>query len=107
MNYLDWHYQEIWMKIIMLWQNLTLFPFYLFGIPHHLKAFFYPWKRQAFVPRPGFHLDDIISITIGNLFSRVIGAAVRSITIGCGLSMMLLTVSIGGAFTIIWPLIPG
>lgn len=107
MNYLDWHYFEMWPKIILIWRNLMLFPFYFFGVPHHLSTLLAPWKRQTFAMKLGFHLDDFLSVITINFFSRIIGAIVRLFTVIFGLSFMIVFALIGLVPAIIWVVIPG
>lgn len=106
MSYLDWHYFEMWPKIILIWRNLTLFPFYYFGVPHHLKTLLSPWKRQVFITKIGFHLEDFFSVIIINIFSRIIGAALRLCTVICSLILMVAFAILGLIATVVWVIIP-
>ena len=105
-EYLDWHYHQCWLKIIVLWRNLSLFPFYYFSVPHHLKTLFSPWKRQLVSMKPGFHFDDFLNVVFFNLFSRIIGACVRTATILYGLTAMLICFILGLIPVLVWPIIP-
>ncbi len=106
MNYIDWHYFEIWPKILTLWRNSILFPFYYFSIPLHVKTLFSPWHRQYVTKKLGFHLDDVIGVIFFNVFARIIGAFMRLITILYGLLFMLADSIIFIIPVIVWPLIP-
>lgn len=107
MNYIDWHYFEIWPKILTLWRNSILFPFYYFSIPLHLATFFSPWHRQYVTKKLGFHLDDVLGVIFFNFFTRIIGAFMRLFTILYGLLFMLVDLVIFIIPVIVWPLIPG
>ncbi|MBM3284217.1 hypothetical protein FJY90_08350, partial [Candidatus Gottesmanbacteria bacterium] len=105
-DYLDWHYREIWPKIILLWQNLTLFPFYYFSIPYHCRNLFAPWKRQQIKAKAGFDPGNFLSVASFNLTSRLIAATVRSITIFYGAVFMLTFFFLSAIAVIIWALVP-
>lgn len=106
MNYFKWHYFEVWPKIILLWRNLILFPFYYFCIPLHLKTLFAPWHRQHTAKKIGFHLDDVLGVVFFNVFARIISAIMKIITICYGLLFMVILTVIGLIPVIVWPLIP-
>ncbi|MDD5729291.1 MAG: hypothetical protein PHV59_12080 [Victivallales bacterium] len=107
MNYIDWHYFEVWPKIITLWRNTILFAYYYFSIPLHLKTLFSPWHRQKVKMRVGFHLDDFFGVLSFNVISRILGAIVRTSTIFYGLVFMLLSTVFWVIPAVVWPVIPG
>jgi ATP-dependent Clp protease ATP-binding subunit ClpC len=104
--YLDWHYFIIWTKLLTLWRNITLFPFYYFSIPLHLRTLFAPWKKQLVRKKPGFHPTDIFYVVTFNFLSRLIAAIVRIITIICGLYLIVLFFFLFAIPAFIWVLIP-
>lgn len=106
LNYIDWHYFAIWPKTLILWRNLTLFPFFYFSIPHHLRTLFSYWKRQKARMKPGFHFDDFLGVLGFNLTSRIIGAIVRTATILYGILFMAVFCVLGTVPALVWPLIP-
>lgn len=101
-NYIDWHYLEVWPKILLLWRNITLFPVYYFSIPTHLKTLFSPWKKQVIQMKPGFHVDDLIGVFFFNVTSRILGAIVKSILIIFGLLLTVLFFLLGSSLALIW-----
>lgn len=106
MNYLTWHYLEVWPKILTLWRNLILFPFYYFSIPLHLKTLFAPWHRQQTKTKRGFHLDDFLGTLSFNIISRILGAILRTMTIFYGLLLMTVVGVLWLVPVVVWPLIP-
>ncbi len=105
-SYLDWHYFVIWTRLLIIWRNLTLFPFYYFSIPLHLRTLFAPWKRQLVFKKPGFHPEDIFYVVTFNMLSRILGAIVRAVTILCGLLLMLCFFLFFALPPLVWPVIP-
>jgi len=106
LRYLDWHYFTIWTRLLVLWRNITLFPFYYFSIPLHLRTLFLPWKRQVLSKKPGFHPTDILYVLSFNILSRIIAAIVRLLVIISGLSLMLPLFILAGIPAVIWVAIP-
>lgn len=106
-NYLHWHYFEIWPKLLTLWRNLTLFPFYYFSIPLHLSTLFTPWKRQQMKMGVGFHLDEFLGVIGFNLIARLVGMIVRLTTIFYGFFFMICMFISGGLLALLWPLTIG
>lgn len=106
MNYLRWHYFEVWPKILTLWGNLILFPFFYFSIPIHLKTLFAPWRRQQVKKKIGFHLDDILGVISFNIISRILGALIKLTVICYGLVFMIILAIVWAIPVVSWPLIP-
>lgn len=104
--YIDWHYLEMWPKVLTIAINLSLFPFFYFSIPHHLKTFLSPWKKQLISKHRGFQFSDILNVLSFNVFSRLIGMTVRMGTIGCGLIMTAFFSVISVVLVSLWPFLP-
>ena len=105
-DYLNWHYFEVWPRLLILWRNLTIFPIYFFSVPLHLATLFSPWKRQVKKMGIGFHLDDFFATFGFNLISRTLGCLIRTVIIVYGILFSLLCVVIGGLVSILWVIIP-
>lgn len=106
-DYLIWHYQKIWKKLLIIESNLFLFPVFYFSIPLHLKTLISPWRRQIVAKKRGFRIDDVIGVISFNLTSRTLGLIIRTIVICYGLVLSVILPLIFLPVLIIWPLIPG
>jgi len=106
MSYIDWHYFEIWPRLITYWRNISLFPFYFFSVPLHLKTLFSPWRRQLTHKKPGFHFDDVLGVIFFNLTSRVIGILLRLSLILYGLIFTFILFFLAAVPVILWVLLP-
>lgn len=105
-DYFNWHYLEVWPKLLLVWRNLSLFPFYYFSVPLHLHTLFSYWKRQKKEMGVSFRPSDFFAVISFNLVSRGIGFVIRSITILYGLIMMLVLFILFLPLPIIWVVIP-
>lgn len=101
-DYINWHYFQVWPKIVLLWRNLSLYPYYYFSVSSHLQHLFAPWKRQTVTMRPGFHLDDMVGVVSFNITSRIIGAIVKLAVIFSALVFSLFFFLLGFALTVLW-----
>jgi len=107
-RYINWHYFEIWPKILVLGRNLVLFPFYFFCVPIHLSHLFSPWKRMHTENvRPGFHPEDIFAAASFNLISRSIGFILRSTLIAATFAILPLFLGISLVIIVVWPVLIG
>lgn len=107
LRYIDWHYFEVWPKILLWTRNLALFPFYYFNIPLHLTSLLSPWKRQTIRKKPGVNLENIANVIAFNIISRSVGAGIRLATIFYGLIFMIILAAIGIFISLSWIFIPG
>ncbi|OGG21314.1 hypothetical protein A3D03_00550 [Candidatus Gottesmanbacteria bacterium RIFCSPHIGHO2_02_FULL_40_13] len=105
-DYLDWHYQKVLFKLLLLWRNLTLFPMYYFSVGLHLKTLLSPWKKQTIRMKPGFHLEDFMGVVSFNIISRIMGLILRGTVISYGIFFFFFLGIIGFLPTLLWCLIP-
>ncbi len=107
MNYLAWHFYIAPKFILTLIYNYLLFVGHLFSIKIILKTLFSPWKREIIaVEKPGFNLADAFNTFSFNIISRLIGAAVRIMTLLTSLVFFMFVIIFGLTFFIYWFLIP-
>lgn len=67
-----------------------------FSIILLLKTFFSPWKRIFWKKtRPGFNLEEFSLILVSNMFSRLIGACLRTFIIFLGIFVELSFIVVG------------
>lgn len=106
MTYISWHYFEMLPNLLGIARNLFLFPLYMFSVPLHISTLFSPWKKQYVEKRPGFHLDDILSVISFNVISRAIGAVMRGVLIFSGLIFSLFLGAAGILIPLLWIVLP-
>lgn len=106
-DYLNWHYNLTYKKLLTVFNNLFIFPVYYFSIPLHLSTLFSPWKRQIIAKKRGFRLNDVFGVISFNLTSRFIGFFIRISFIGFGLFLCIFLPLIFLPLILVWPFIPG
>ena len=104
--FLDWYYTEIPKKAFRIWRNYIWFWGYYFSLKDLLKTFFSPWKKYSEAHGKGVDFGRMISAFLFNIFSRFMGAFLRSFLILAGLIIELITIIFGALFFIIWPIFP-
>lgn len=101
--YINWHFNESAIKLVRIWRNCTILPLFYFSVPFNIKTFFAPWKRVAISSKkPGFHLDDFISVLSFNVISRIIGALVRFLLITIGIFLSVIICLTGFVIVVGW-----
>jgi len=102
-DYFLWHYLKAPKKILAIWGNfLRFFLVYFVPVPQLLKTLLSPWKRDTLLYGRGFEFKRFFETLAMNLFSRLIGAAVRTIVIVIALTLEIITLAAGAAFLIFW-----
>lgn len=106
-DYLFWHYTEALKNILVIWRNYLIFFYHYFSISLLLSTLFHPWKRQYLAKtRPGFSLEEWATRITFNLFSKFIGALVRTATIFIWLLVECFVLILGALLLPIWILTP-
>jgi len=105
-QYIQWHFSEAPKKILHVWKNYFKFYSYFFSIPLLLKTYFSPWRRITWSKGRGFSIRRFLEAFISNLFSRCVGAVLRTFLILIGVGMELLVFLIGATLFLSWFLIP-
>ena len=103
---IEFHFFDIPKKIIHAWKNYLWFCLYFFSLKNIILTFFSPWKRIAWAYPRGFSFGAIFEVFIGNLFSRILGAIVRSVFIVLCLVFEFLIFIIGIFILLFWILLP-
>jgi len=83
-TYFSWWYSEEPVYLARAAQVITKKVYLNFSVPILLRTLFDPWKRDV-ISAENPSLDVAIRIWTANLFSRVIGFIVRSMTILVGI----------------------
>lgn len=105
-QYFQWHFSEMPKKILHIWKNYLRFYSYFFSIPLLLKTFFAPWRRYGWSYGRGFSIRRYAEVFISNIFSRCVGAVMRSFLIIFGFGAEIFVLIAGACLFLIWILSP-
>lgn len=101
-----WQFYEMPAFIWQIWNNYFLFALNLFSLPQLLKTFFAPWRRYNWQYPKAFDIKEFFNTFISNVFSRILGAFIRSILIIIGIIFQIFVVVAGFAIFASWLLLP-
>lgn len=104
--YFRWHYGDGLRSVIHNASLRVLGFFRYFSVAVLSRTLFYPWHRIRESYGRGFILTDFLTHLIVNMFSRLVGSAVRLIVISTGLIMGLFAVLFGIAGILLWLILP-
>ena len=106
-EYLDWHYFQVWPKLLVLWRNLTLFPIFYFSVFLHLRTLFAPWKRlQENAINPLKDFQGFLANVFVNIIMRIVGFVVRVALIALALIGFLFVTAVGLVLISLWLFMP-
>jgi hypothetical protein len=88
-HYLVWHYTRAFGEIAHVSKNLLWFVIYYFSIPQLIRSYFAPYRRITEERKRGFSLEDMASVLIINIISRIIGVVLRTTIILSGFTSLL------------------
>ncbi|MFA6375774.1 MAG: hypothetical protein WCX69_00025 [Candidatus Paceibacterota bacterium] len=104
--FFEWYFFEIPGKIKKIWGNYLWFFGRYFAIGDLAREFFAPWKGMTFArEKRNFEIGDALGAWGGNLFSRLIGAVMRTFFLAAGIAAEAAALVAGVAAFIIWPLL--
>ena len=104
--FLRWYFLEVPPKIKKIWGNYLWFFSRYFMIPDLAQEFLAPWKGMTFArEKRGFDLGDIFSVWLGNIFSSMIGAIIRSVFLVAGIIAEIIVFCFGIIVYIAWPIL--
>jgi len=89
LKYLIWRWTE---GITSYWKTTAVFSkfwWHWLAIPLLAKTLFKTWKRDTAPPKKGFNIKEWLNRHLFNLFSRLIGFAIRFLTIIFGLLLQI------------------
>ncbi len=92
--------------ILKAWRNVVWFAFHYFSLPVLVLTLFSPWRRYSWSYRGGFSIGGYLEALASNLFSRVIGAAMRVPIIAAGIIAAFLAFCVGAIVLAAWFLLP-
>jgi hypothetical protein len=105
-QYFQWHFTKMPKEILRIWKNYLRFYSYFFSIPLLLKTYFSPWRKYAWSYGRGLNLKRYAEAFVSNMFSRIIGAMMRTFLILIGLIFELFVLIIGSCIFLIWIFAP-
>jgi len=106
LDFFIWFAKEVPLALLKAWRNTLWFVFHYFSLPVLVLTLFAPWRRYSWSYKGGFNIGGYLEALASNLFSRVIGAAMRLPIIATGLIAVFLVFCAGAAVFVSWFLLP-
>lgn len=106
LSYLVWSGKEVPLAILKAWRNTVWFTLHYFSLSVLIGTLFSPWRRYSWSYKGGFNVGAYLEALASNLFSRIIGAAMRLPLIAAGLIATVLMFLTGAAVLALWFLLP-
>lgn len=104
--FLAWHYGAGLRAVAQRARVRVFAVLNFFSVAEHARTLVSPWRRIAETYGSGFDPLVFVQVFIGNVFSRVIGLAVRSAVILLGIAGATLAALFGAAAVVFWILLP-
>ncbi len=101
-----WHFYEAPIFLLGVWKNFIGFSVELFSTPLLLKTFFSPWRKYNWSYPRGLDVGKILETFTSNLFSRLLGALVRTGLIIGGVLFQVFILVAGLAVLVGWICLP-
>lgn len=101
-----WQFYEMPKFLLLVWKNFLMFASNYFSVPLLLKTLFAPWKKYNWVYPKNFDIQQILETFISNIFSRIIGAVMRTVLILMGIIFQILVLTVGLIIFVFWILVP-
>lgn len=105
-HYFIWHYTRAFLEIFHVWLNLLWFVVHFFSLPQLMRSWVAPWKRMTEDRGEKWNLEALAGYIIINMFSRLVGAIMRTTIIALGLFALLLTIAGGLVVYTFWIFAP-
>ncbi|OHA67332.1 MAG: hypothetical protein A3C82_01645 [Candidatus Wildermuthbacteria bacterium RIFCSPHIGHO2_02_FULL_47_12] len=106
LDFVVWFGKEVPLTMLKAWRNTLWFAFHYFSLSTLVSTLFSPWRRYTWSHKGGFSIGGYFEAAASNLFSRVIGAAMRLPIIAVGLAAAAIAFLAGAAVLILWFLLP-
>ena len=101
-GYLLWHYTKALVGAFVIWKDAVWFIGHYFSIRVLLLSLFSPWKRITEERKRSFDLENIASVILVGLISRIIGAVVRLVIVIVGIVALILSFISIVVFYLFW-----
>lgn len=105
-EWLYWQFYQMPKFLFGVWMNYLNFANNLFSVSSLSKTFFAPWRRYNWMYPKGFNLTEFFNTLISNIFSRFLGAMMRTVLIIIGILFQIFVVIIGLIVFILWLILP-
>ena len=103
---LSWYFIDCPREILGAWRNFLLFGLDYFSIPLLFKTFFSHWRRTYVPYGRGFSPSRYFQTFVFNLFSRLVGAVLRTFFIIAGVLVEAGIFFAGLVIFLVWLLLP-
>lgn len=101
-----WHFYEMPMFLLEVWKNYILFALNYFSVPALLMSFFSPWRKYRWTYPKIINVVEFFNTLISNLFSRILGAMMRTVLIILGIMLQIFVLVVGLIIFLLWILVP-
>ncbi len=105
-DYTKWHYSYALVAIVHLAQEFARFFFNLFSVGLFLRSLFSPIFSISLNDVASPEVSDVVAVFMGGVFTRIIGACVRTFFILVGLLSGVVSVIVFSFIGIVWILLP-
>lgn len=103
MGFFLWYYSKGLKKFFLIWRNYLEFFWNFFSVGRFLRTLFSPWKRDVSrVHERGFHPILLLKALLENIFTRCIGAIIKTVMICVGLIFEIITIPVGFGLLLFW-----
>lgn len=106
LQYIEWHFLDTPRGILRGWSNCLRFNLNYWSVIVLLKTLFSPWRRYQYSYGKGFDLTRYFEAFTFNLFSRFLGAILRSVLIALGLFIEISLFLAGLIIISFWLILP-
>lgn len=105
-KFLAWYFIDSPKNILKAWGNFLFFILNYFSIPVLIKTYFSHWRKYRSLYQKGFAPWLWFEAFVFNMFSRIIGAILRSVFIVLGLIIEIAVFLAGLAILLVWIFLP-
>lgn len=105
-QYIEWHFRDQPKAILRIWKNYLLFNLDYWSVFLMLKTFFSPWRKYKYAYAKGFDIKKHFEVFTFNIFSRIMGAIMRTFLIIIGILSEIFIFFAGIIALLIWLFLP-
>lgn len=101
-----WQFYRMPKFLLQVWNNYFMFAVNYFSFTLLLKTFFSPWRKYRWRYPRGLDIGELFSTFISNIFSRILGAIMRTFLIIAGICSQAFVAVFGLVIFVAWLLLP-